>query len=252
MCNLSVEKYLERIGINRAEPASLNFLKTLQINHLYSIPFEDLDIPDRSRIILDIQRIYNKIIPTKRGGFCYELNGLFYWLLTQLKFNVDLLSARTYDYQKEKFSPEFDHMTLLVHLNKDYLVDVGFGDLFRSPIEMPDGECLDISGHYKIFMIDPVNYELKRHEKSGWKLQYAFSTIPRKLSEFNEMCDFHQDNPDSHFRTRMKCTIATPKGRITLSDSSLTITENRQKRKTEVTVRKKFYNLLYNYFGIKL
>jgi N-hydroxyarylamine O-acetyltransferase len=251
MNDLSVEKYLERIGIKRIEKPSLEFLARLQLAHLYSIPFEDLDIPDRSRIILDIERIYNKIVPAKRGGFCYELNGLFHWLLTQLGFQVDMLSARVYNHQKQELGPEFDHMTLLVHLDKDYLVDVGFGDSFRIPIEMPDGECTDISGRYKLFPVDQTNYELMKYEEGEWKLQYSFKNIPYKFSDYSEMCNFQQLNPSSHFRTRMKCTIATPTGRITLSDSSLTITENGNKEKKLITTEEDFYNLLINYFGIK-
>jgi N-hydroxyarylamine O-acetyltransferase len=252
MNDLSVDKYLERIGIKKIDKPSLEFLSKLQLVHLYSVPFEDLDIPDRERIILDIERIYKKIIPTKRGGFCYELNGLFHWLLSNLGFNADMLSARVYNHQKKELGPEFDHMTLLVHLEKDYLVDVGFGDSFRRPIEMPSGECKDVSGHYRIYNIDSNNFELQRFEEGEWKLQYSFTTFPRKFSDYIEMCDFQQDSPTSHFRTRIKCTIATPKGRITLSESSLTVTEQGQKRKIEVTIENNFSNLLYNYFGIKL
>ncbi|MDQ7816393.1 MAG: arylamine N-acetyltransferase [Melioribacteraceae bacterium] len=252
MNDLSVEKYLERIGIEKVENPSLAFLAELQIAHLYSIPFEDLDIPDRARIILDIERIYNKLIYARRGGFCYELNGLFHWLLTQLSFKVDLLSARVYNHQKQELGPEFDHMTLLVHLDKDYLVDVGFGDSFRSPIEMPRGECEDVSGHYKVSNIDSNNFEILRFENSEWKLQYSFTTNPRNLSDFKEMCDFHQDNPFSHFRSRMKCTIATTDGRITLSDGSLTITENDNKKRIEIKDPDQFFFLLFKYFGIKM
>jgi N-hydroxyarylamine O-acetyltransferase len=250
MNELSVEKYLERIGTEKVENPSLDFLAELQLAHLYSIPFEDLDIPDGARIILGIERIYNKLIYARRGGFCYELNGLFHWLLTQLSFKVDLLSARVYNHQKQELGPEFDHMTLLVHLDKDYLVDVGFGDSFRSPIEMPRGECEDVSGHYKISNIDSNNFELLRFEDGEWKLQYSFTAFPRELSDFNAMCDFQQDNPFSHFRSRMKCTIATHSGRITLSDSSLTITEDRQKIKTDLCEQNQFYELLKYYFGI--
>lgn len=247
-----VQEYLKRIGIEKAEEPSLSFLSKLQLSHLYSIPFEDLDIPDRDRIILDIERIYKKIIPTKRGGFCYELNGLFHRLLTHLGFKVDMLSVRVYDHQKQELGPEFDHMTLLVHLEKDYLVDVGFGDSFRKPIEMPDGQCEDVGGHFKVYNIDGSNYELRRIEESEWKLQYSFTTIPRQLSDYSEMCDFQQDSPTSHFRTRMKCTIATPTGRITLSDSSLTITDNRTKSKLEVNNGEEFYTLLKKYYKIQL
>ncbi len=252
MSNLSCEKYLERIGIKKVGNPSLEFLSELQLAHLYSVPFEDLDIPDRDRIILNIERIYSKIVPTKRGGFCYELNGLFHWLLTNLGFKVDILSARVYNHQKQELGPKFDHMTLLVHLDKDYLVDVGFGDSFRQPIEMPDGERTDISGRYKIFQTDGNVYELKRFEENEWQLQYSFTTMPRELTDYSEMCDFQQDSPASHFRTRMKCTIATPTGRITLSDNSLTITENGEKRRIEITSSGQFFQLLFEYFDINL
>lgn len=249
---MKVEEYLSRLGIDEKEKPSVAFLSKLQLAHLYSIPFEDLDIPYRARIILDAERIYKKIITTKRGGFCYELNGLFHWLLTQLEFNVDMLSARVYNEQKKELGPEFDHMTLLVHLEKDYLVDVGFGDSFRYPIEMPDGECKDVSGLYKVYNIDSNNFELLRFEEDEWKLQYSFTTIPRKLSDYNEMCKFQQESPTSHFRTRMKCTKATPTGRITLSDNSLTITENGVKKKIDVENENIFHKLLFEYFQIIL
>lgn len=249
---MKVEEYLSRIGIDVIEKPSIVFLSKLQLVHLYSIPFEDLDIPGRARIILDIERIYKKIITTKQGGFCYELNGMFHWLLSQLGFNVDMLSARVFNNQKEELGPEFDHMTLLVHLDKNYLVDVGFGDSFRVPIQMPDGECEDVSGHYKIYNIDSNKFELRRFEEDEWILQYSFTTILRKLSDYNEMCDFQQDSPTSHFRTRMKCTRATPNGRITLSNNSLTITENGNKTKTEFDSEIEFLLLLKNYFEIEL
>ncbi|MCK7526274.1 MAG: arylamine N-acetyltransferase [Ignavibacteriales bacterium] len=71
-----------------------------------------------------------------------------------------MLSASVFNSQKNDFGPEYDHMTLLVHLDKDYLVDVGFGDSFRRPIEMPDGETEDISGHYRISKKEDKLFEL--------------------------------------------------------------------------------------------
>lgn len=249
---MEVKEYLSRIGVNKIYRPSIEFLSELQEKHLYSIPFEDLDIPERGEIILDLDKIYSKIIPTKRGGFCYELNGLFNWLLSNLGFDVDMLSTRVYNHQKMELGPEFDHMTLLIHLDKDYIVDVGFGDSFRRPIEMPGGETKDISGHYKIInKVDGI-FELQRFETTGWRLQYSFTTIPRIFSDFEEMCYFQQNDPSSHFRTRMLCTIAAPNGRITLSNNSLTITANGNKIKTEFDSEKEFLQLLRKHFGIGL
>ncbi|MEW6196665.1 MAG: arylamine N-acetyltransferase [Bacteroidota bacterium] len=272
---MNLEQYLNRIGIGKIYSPSYEFLAELQLKHLCSIPFEDLDIPDRGRIILDIERIYKKIIPTKRGGFCYELNGLFHWLLTQVGFKVDMLSARVYNHIKQELGPEFDHMTLLVHLDKNYLVDAGFGDSFRKPIALPVSESEDVSGRYKLNYVGGNVYQLLKLESrlvgtnlpgkdklntaespselvEEGKLQYQFTTEPRKFSDYEAMCAFQQDDLNSHFRTRMLCTIATPSGRITLSNNSLTITENGNKSKTEFDSEKEFLLLLKKYFGIEL
>jgi N-hydroxyarylamine O-acetyltransferase len=247
-----MEKYLARIGIDGVRPPTLDFLTELQNQHLLSIPFEDLDIPERDKITLDLERIYRKIIPAKRGGFCYELNGLFHWLLTQLGFKVDMLSARVFNHERKDLGPEFDHMTLLVHLDKDYLVDVGFGDSFRMPLEFPNGELWDVSGYYKIIRVAEDEFDLRRRENYEWKLQYKFSATPRTFTDFAEMCEYQQTFPGSIFRNRMLCTIATQTGRITLSNSSLTITDNGTKTKTEVKEQDQFNSLLRKYFQIEL
>ncbi len=249
---MDVKQYLSRIGIEEIRQPSIDFLTELQNAHMLSIPFEDLDIPDWDRIVLDLERIYQKIIPTKRGGFCYELNGLFHWLLTSLGFKVDMLSAHVFNHERKDLGPEFDHMTLLVHLEKDYLVDVGFGDSFRIPMEFPNGELRDVSGHYKISRINENEYDLRRKESYEWKLQYKFSLTQHTFTDFEDMCEYQQTFPESIFRNRMICTIATQTGRVTLSHSSLTISDNGTKTKTELKHKEEFYHLLNKYFQIKL
>jgi N-hydroxyarylamine O-acetyltransferase len=248
---MNIDRYLERIAIEKKQDPSLSFLTILQSRHLLSIPFEDLDIPVR-RIELDLHKLYNKIVISKRGGFCYELNGLFYWLLISLGFKVDMLSARVFNSRKQDFGPEFDHMTLLAHLEKDYLVDVGFGDSFREPIEFPKGEVADISGRYRIMNSGKDNFELQKAKDNIWEPQYRFSTAPTKFEDFKSMCDFQQDSPTSSFRTGMLCTIATESGRITLTNNTFTITEHETKNKTTINNPEDFYLMLTNYFDIKL
>ena len=250
---MQVQTYLNRIGINKIKTPSQEFLTELQNRHLLSIPFEDLDIPEK-RIELDLNKIYQKIIPTKRGGFCYELNGLFHWLLSSLGFKVDMLSARVFNSQKNEFGPEFDHMTLLVQfpkIDKHYLADVGFGDSFRTPIEIYGGEVNDISGHFRIKRGNNVSV-LQVENENGWIPQYSFSLLPRTFSDFKEMCDFQQDSPASHFRIKKVCTIATETGRITLSDNTLTITEGNAKNKITFETKEEFTIHLKNKFDIEL
>ena len=248
---MNIKEYLNRIGFDYAENPTLDFLTKIQAKHLLTIPFEDLDIPSK-RIELNLEKIYKKIILNKRGGFCYELNGMLHWLLTSLGFRVDMLSARVFNEEKQKFGREYDHMVLLAHLTDDYLVDVGFGDSFRNPIKMPDGEVEDVSGVYKIVLSGENIYELLHKNENGWQRQYSFSIEPKRFEDYREMCDYQQDSPDSHFRTRMVCTIATETGRITLSNNSLTITNGSTKTKTECNDKNEFDIMLKKYFGIVL
>ena len=90
---MDIKKYLDRIGYNGEVKPAPEVLGALQKNHLLNIPFENLDIHYNNPIILDTKRFFNKIILRKRGGFCYELNGLFYMLLIEFGFDAKIISS---------------------------------------------------------------------------------------------------------------------------------------------------------------
>jgi N-hydroxyarylamine O-acetyltransferase len=127
---MNVEDYLQRLGYNGDRIPNAETLRNLHHAHLLAVPFENLDIHLGRPIVLDEKSLYEKIVRRRRGGFCYEANGLFAALLRELGFNVALLSARVMD--GGKLGPEFDHLTLLVQLEERWLADVGFGDSFLS------------------------------------------------------------------------------------------------------------------------
>jgi len=203
---------------------------------LFTVPFENLDIHRGKKIVLEESQIYQKIVVRGRGGFCYELNGLFCWLLRSLGFSVSMVSSQVYGPAEDRFTPEFDHMVLLVELEKTYLVDAGFGDAFRKPIAMPDGIVEDISGRYRLRPIGSAHdmYVLQKQDKDNWQHVYRFTARPRVISDFEEMCTFNQTSPESHFTQEIICTIATKNGRVSLSDDYITITVGSSKRKIKV------------------
>ncbi|HEX8536198.1 MAG TPA: arylamine N-acetyltransferase, partial [Cystobacter sp.] len=108
-------------------------LRALHRRHIESIPFENLDIHSQRPIVLDEAAFFEKIIRQRRGGFCYELNGLFAALLRALGFQVAYLSGRVSSDGVRDDGPEFDHLLLEVTWNGSWLVDVGFGDAFAEP-----------------------------------------------------------------------------------------------------------------------
>jgi len=251
---MKIESYLERIGIDERPAVDINSLAKLQNQHLLNVPFENLDIHWEIPIELNIEKFYDKIVSNKRGGFCYELNGLFGALLAELGYEVEMISARGFNSQRGEFGPEFDHMALIVRLDRDYLVDVGFGDSFRVPIELPDGQVEDISGVYQIARSDGhylVERERNHHGEPDWRPQYRFGLDSRGLNEFAGMCQYHQTSPNSHFTQQKICSIAKLWGRLTLSESALIRTERDNRVEERVESQAQWEALLLEHFGIK-
>src|ERR1043166_8591573 len=131
---MNVPAYLDRINYRGPLNVDAETLRQLQVAHLRSVPFENLSIHAHEPIVLDDESLYDKIVERRRGGFCYELNGLFAALLTALGHRVELLSARVWG--GGGYGPPFDHMALRV--DGDFLVDVGFGRFAEFPLRLDD------------------------------------------------------------------------------------------------------------------
>lgn len=232
---MNVQAYLDRIGYRGSLAPTAETLRALQVAHLQTVPFENLSIHAAQPIVLDEEALFDKVVTRRRGGFCYELNGLFFTLLRALGFEVDRLSAGV-TRMKGGFGPEFDHLTLKVRLAETWLADIGFGDSFREPL------LLDERGEQaqgdRVYRIDDDGDRLILWQRQGegpWERQYRFSLQPHELAEYEEMCHYHQTSPESHFTLKRLCTLATPEGRVTLSGLRLITTRNgvRQERVLE-------------------
>ncbi len=246
-----VKDYVKRIGAGDLElRADLLTLTKLQRLHLLNVPFENLDIHWKRPIVLDTEKFYTKIVGEGRGGFCYELNGLFNELLRSLGFQTRLISARVFN--GSKHGPEFDHAALIVTLGTDeYLADVGFGAFAAEPLRFVRGEKQkDANGIFVIRKFDDDYVEVAKQEGSNWRSEYIFKDATHHLSDFAEMCDFQQYSPDSHFKKGKLCSIMTDTGRKTLSEKNFIVTTGEDKSERPVNSEAEFYVLLKSEFGI--
>jgi len=250
---MDTKAYLDRIGYRGRIRPSLDVLSRLQRKHLFSVPFENLDIHLGRPIVLNENAFYDKIIERHRGGFCYELNGLFATLLDELGFRVSMLSACVAR-KGGGFSPNFDHMTLLVQLEQLWLVDVGFGDSFTEPKRLDiSGPQVDRGKQYGFTRRDGWTLLSRRLKRNGlWEPQYLFSLRPRKLEDFVPRCRWQQTSPRSHFRKSRLCTRLTSNGRLTLTDTKFIVTRGGRKVERPVKNHEEFVTLLHRYFGIDL
>ncbi len=249
---MSAKSYLERIGYSGSTEPTEQTLTALHRAHMMAVPFENLDIGLKRKIVCEETSFVHKIVELRRGGFCYELNGAFAALLRELGFKVTLLSARV-PRDDGSESPEFDHLALRVDLQEAWLADVGFGDSFLEPLRLQIGleqpqdgrkfRIVDANGSLHMEMLEPGR---------NWRKQYSFTLTPRTMSEFAEMCQYHQTSPESPFTRRSVCSKATPQGRVTIADRRLVFTRDGQKMESILESNEDRTAALKQHFGINL
>jgi N-hydroxyarylamine O-acetyltransferase len=246
-----VDEFLDRIQCRREAIRGVDYLSRLQKEHLLHVPFENLDIHYHVPIQLDLQRLFKKIVTNKRGGFCYELNGLYHSLLSALGFETRMVSARVYDKDKG-YGQEYDHLALIVTMEGiEYLADVGFGEFAFTPLRIENGVMQqDERG---IFVIDSLEESLvvQKMEEGARVPQYRFTREGQPLTAFEGMCRYHQTSADSHFTRQRLISQALEGGRVTITGNRLTL-KKESIQVIELQNDEEFLNALVSHFGIEL
>lgn len=245
------DAYLARIGVASGPPAvKRDGLDHLIRAHLLSVPFENLDLLWPRPLDLDPDAFFRKIVGERRGGLCFELNGLFAWLLARLGYAPRLVSGRAV--RDGTLAPEFDHLALLVLLDEPYLVDVGFGgaQAHRAlPLSGAVGEGPE--GRFRVHRAGPDDYALDRRGDEGWETLYRFSTVPRRLEDFGDMFRYHRTSPEAPFARGILCSRPTADGRVTLTAASLIVTGPEGRRRVPVASSEERDRHLRDHFGIR-
>lgn len=243
--------YLQRIGYHGDLTPSSTVLRTLHAAHLERVPFENLDIHLGRTIGLREAGLFAKVVTHRRGGFCYELNGLFAWLLERLGFVVTRLSAGVMG--NGRFGPAYDHLALLVALEEPWLVDVGFGQSFRDPLRLV--ESVEQAQRGDVYRLDRVGGMWVMSERPGdgdWAERYRFDLVPRRLRDFADRCRYHEQSPDSSFARRRVCSVATAGGRVTVTGMTLIETTGRIRQETRVGSDEEYRATLRDRFGVEV
>ncbi|HET9912973.1 MAG TPA: arylamine N-acetyltransferase [Anaerolineales bacterium] len=248
--------YLKRIQYFRPIKPDAQTLYGLQLAHMLHVPFENLDIERKRPIQLSEEALWNKIVVQKRGGFCYELNGLFAGLLKEIGFRVTHLNARVYNREGEP-GIEFGHLALLVQTpdqSRRWLVDAGFGDSFNEPLIFEDpGEQAQGLRSYRLEKTPGGTILWRRNYDGSWERQYFFDLTPCSFpGDYESACLYHQTSPLSSFTRGSIISKATPDGRVSLEKERLIITRNGQRSERPVESKAEYQALLKQYFDITL
>jgi len=253
---MDVQTYLARVEYFKPVKPDVQTLQELHLAHMQNVAFENLDIRLGRPILLNEETLWNKLIVQKRGGFCYELNGLFAWLLRQIGFGVTYLNARVYNREGE-LGIDFDHLALLVSVPNQsarWLADVGFGDSFNEPLSFEErSEQIQGLRAYRLEQTSEGYITWQKNYDGSWERQYFFDLQPRNFpSDYEAACLYHQTSPESSFTRGSIISKATSDGRVSLEDGKLILTKNGQRVVRPLQNRDEYLVLLKEYFGFAL
>lgn len=252
--------YLHRIGLT---PSSVdhddqNALRRLQRAHVTTVPFENLSIvgsPHGSGngpgVDLTPSVLYEKIVERGRGGYCFELNGLFHDLLDALGYEVDRLAARV----TSALETPANHHVLLVHLDDPVLVDVGTGPpMMRRPLPLDGTPRTDQAGiRWRVVKSERADADYRTEVQSpsaaDWSSRYVFTCTPRPRHYFTAANDYLQSAPESPFTGHPLVALSTDSGYRKLSGRTLTHMRSKETTERRVT-ETEWPDVLSHLFGL--
>ncbi|NEW04940.1 arylamine N-acetyltransferase [Paenibacillus sp. SYP-B3998] len=220
-----VRAYLERINYNGPVDKSVSTLAKLQECHLHTVPYENLDILQRKPLSLDREELFEKIVIRRRGGYCFELNALFGWLLRELGYTVTDFMARFWR-DEPNLPPKRRHHVLKVGVGEEtYLCDVGVGGIVpRLPIQMVEGlEHQQGDELYRLEQDTYYGWMLCEFKKGQWSQLYSFTEEPQLPKDFVMATYWCENAPESIFIKEAMVAIRTQDGRNSIAGNEFRI-----------------------------
>jgi N-hydroxyarylamine O-acetyltransferase len=224
--SLDLDAYFARVGFAGPREPTLTVLEALTAAHAQSIPFENLDVLLGRPIELDEAAVFRKLVGDRRGGYCFEQNGLLLCVLEQLGFRVAPISARVRLERPRDCTPPRTHVFLRVELDgESWLTDVGVGALsLTAPIRLaPDVEQATPHEARRVVREGALWFHQARLG-DAWKDVCEFTLEEMPLIDREIANWFTSTHPRSHFRGRLMVARALPGGRrVTMLDDELTL-----------------------------
>jgi N-hydroxyarylamine O-acetyltransferase len=223
---LDLSAYFARIGYGGPATATPAVLNDLQRLHTAAIPFESLDVFLGRQVDISPAAVDQKLIADRRGGYCYEQNGLFRRVLLTLGFEVTTLIGRVlWNMPVDAPLRPRTHMALKVRVRgDDWLADVGFGGstltaplLWNSDISQKTPHAL-----YRISR-SPGEITLEQQADDEWRSVYRLGADPQIPADLEPPNWFSSTHPSSQFKANLVCALSPPGRRINLLNNRLTI-----------------------------
>jgi len=250
-----LDAYFDRVKYDGPVDTSLETLRALHMAHVFNVPFENLNIHMGRVIDLDPEVLVSKIVHQSRGGYCFEMNGLFALVLEALGFRFDRLLARVLMGRDPAQLNPRTHQLLMVHLgDRRWLVDVGFGGHgLMTPLPFWVGYTeRQFTEHFGLRQDVQLGYVLQGEMDGAWQDFYCFSLEPNLPIDYVPPNHYTSTWPTSPFVQRRVCALPTRTGRLAMTNATLKIIEGGATTEIHAENHDRYLAMLRDYFGIRL
>ena len=227
--DIDLDAYCARIGYRGPREPTLEALSALHLAHPAAIPFESLDPLLGRPVLLDAPALEAKLVRGRRGGYCFEQNGVFLRVLRQMGFAVTPLSARVRWMAPPDAPPTpLSHMMLRLDLREGpYICDVGFGGQsptapLRFELDLPQETA---HGDYRLTAVGDAS-DLQLRVRDRWETLYRFTQEPRFASDYAVSNWFTSTHPQSRFTNNLVASRVVGPERLNLINTELTVHGN--------------------------
>lgn len=231
--NFNLQQYLDRVKFSGEIELTLAGIKKLMQSQLFTVPFEDLDVQAGKIISLNGDDIVDQIVTKKRGGYCYQINGIFSLVLQEIGIPHYYIAARPMVNPGENAKTHFGIIATIE--NEDYLIDLGFGgNSIREPLKLSETgkEIQQDSDTFTLLKTENDEYLLQVLIGKEWSNLYSFDLAPQRWIDFKPANYYNYSHPDSFFVQNLIVVLQNPLGKKILFKNSIKSVIN---GKTEIT-----------------
>jgi N-hydroxyarylamine O-acetyltransferase len=217
---MKLAAYLDRIGFQGPVRPDLDTLRRVHLAHALTVPFENLDVQLRRPLSTSVPEAFEKIVTRRRGGWCYENNGVMGWALQEMGFDTQRVSAGV---MREKLGDAQlgNHLCVLVRLDQPYLVDVGFGGSLAEPIPLLAGRREDKPYHITLSETGDGYWRFSEVAHSD-PFSFDFHLGAPDEALFSAKCRYLQTDPKSSFVQNLVVQRRTRETHLSLRGRVLT------------------------------
>lgn len=248
-----IDAYLKRIGYTGSLTVSIETLRGLHSAHVFHIPFENLDIHLGKPISLEPDAIFEKLVYNRRGGYCYEMNGLFSAVLLALGFDLTRLQGRIM-FGSNEVRPRSHQISLIRLDGQQWIADVGYGGrgLLAPILLTPNVAVQQYTETFRLTEDPFYGYVLQSLIEGAWQNLVGFNLEPQHPVDYRFPNYWNSTSPDSKFVQHRTVAMPTPEGRKILSDMELKIRHYDQVMTRQLTDMDEYRQALADPFGLTI